>query len=266
MQRRIVFSFDLEDVGLREINPCFVGEEQCGSVQSYGPHIREYYVLHYVVSGKGTIEAANTKHEVTAGQIFVIFPDELVTYYSNKSDPWYYCYVGFKSSLDLSASLHSRVITAPESEQIFYSMVRGSDIGLGREWHICGKIFELMGLLNKKVLTSSAREKRLVRLARITIEASYQTDLKVGDIARYLGIDRSYFSRVFKKHAGESPQQYIVNLRLSKAAELMAHKGLSPGEAAHFVGYKDIHNFSKMFKLKYGVPPSRYGKSDLTSK
>ena len=57
---------------------------------------------------------------------------------------------------------------------------------------------------------------------------------------------------------GKSPQAYLVEFRLTKAAELMGLYDYKPGEAATSVGYHDLFNFSKMFKKKFGISPTEY--------
>ena len=63
-----------------------------------------------------------------------------------------------------------------------------------------------------------------------------------------LGIDRRYFSRLFTREAGVSPQAYLIAVRLQKAAGLLASRLCSVAEAAESVGYADAFAFSRMYK------------------
>jgi len=83
----------------------------------------------------------------------------------------------------------------------------------------------------------------------------------VEQLSADLYVNRSYFSTVFKKHTGHSPQQYLQNVRLENAADLLANQNASVGLAASKSGYDDLYHFSKMFKKKFGVPPTAYKKS-----
>lgn len=71
------------------------------------------------------------------------------------------------------------------------------------------------------------------------IESQYMEPLQVEQIACYLNLNRSYFSKIFKAQTGKSPLQYLVHFRLARAAELLRVQGLTPGETAHRVGYTD---------------------------
>ena len=73
-----------------------------------------------------------------------------------------------------------------------------------------------------------------------------------------MNLNRSYFSTLFRRKTGCSPQQYLTDYRMNKACELMTEHGCSPGEAALSTGYPDIFSFSRMFKKKFGLSPREY--------
>ena len=84
------------------------------------------------------------------------------------------------------------------------------------------------------------------------------TPISIEDIAQRLNLVRSYFSSIFQKQIGVTPIQYLINLRLEKANELMVQHHLAPSAVAAAVGYTDISHFSKSFKQKYGKSPRNY--------
>ena len=99
-------------------------------------------------------------------------------------------------------------------------------------------------------------------LAVNCIRSEYTDEhLSVAGIAEKLNINRSYLCTVFKQHTGRSPQQYLLDVRLSHAAELMTLYGESITVAANSVGYHDICLFSEMFKKHFGVSPREYRKT-----
>ena len=74
------------------------GYEKCNSEFLDGPGIRNSYILHYIVSGKGYYETGEQKHALKKGDVFAIYPDDLVTYYADKDDPWELCWIIFKGT------------------------------------------------------------------------------------------------------------------------------------------------------------------------
>ena len=249
----------IENKELKDINPRTCGESQCVPGHSWGPSFRSYFLLHYVMSGRGVYKAPTKTYEVCAGQIFVIFPGETVTYIADEHDPWQYCWVSFEAALDLSGVLSGHVLTVPECRHIFHALSDCANTAVTREWYICGKIYELLSLLGTQRRFVESRAHRYVCRAQNYIEIHYQdTTLRVDTLAEKLNLDRTYFSKIFHKYTGKPPQGYIVDFRLDRAAELLVHQKLSPGEVAVLVGYGDIFNFSRMFRRRFGVPPSAY--------
>ena len=93
------------------------------------------------------------------------------------------------------------------------------------------------------------------------IEKNYQADVSIEDIARYIGLNRSYFGKVFKEGMGVSPQQFLIGYRMEKACELLKLSSLSIGEVGRSVGYPNQLHFSRAFRITYGTSPRTYWRS-----
>lgn len=248
----------LNNLHLNDINPILCGREKCAPNHTYGPATRDYFLLHYVVSGCGVLHNQRGSHSVQKGQIFVICPQEKTLYTADEKTPWDYYWIGFESNLPMKQYLFADVIDAPFCQNIFVDSLQYKP-SVGHELFISGKLFSLFAQLEQlKAPQQVQASAQYVQLAITYIEYNYMNKISVASIADNLGLDRSYFSNIFKEHIGRSPQQYIVEFRLNKAASLIADNGFSPGDAAREVGYQDIYLFSKMFRKKMGVPPSKY--------
>lgn len=97
------------------------------------------------------------------------------------------------------------------------------------------------------------------------IKKQYMKDVTVQSIADALGLDRSYFSNLFKKETGKSPGRYLTEYRMERALELLRRERYSVSVVAASVGYGDLFSFSRCFKRCYGVPPSRYAEIPSTA-
>jgi len=254
----------LIDQNLKDINPILCGQQMCAHNNSYGPKARDYYLLHYVVSGKGTFTSHGTTYNVSKGQIFIIRPGEMTFYKADSNDPWHYRWVGFRCSLDISLILHDDVINAPECEYIFRGLIDCDRMESFKEYYICGKIFEILALMSRNSTIQHNKSYEYALQAKNFIETNYNdSELTVAMLADKLNIERSYFSTLFKKHIGKSPLQYLLDCRMNRAAELV-FSNLKLNEVAAACGYADVFNFSKMFKQKFGVSPRNYVKSSGT--
>ena len=98
------------------------------------------------------------------------------------------------------------------------------------------------------------------------IDRSYAQKIRVEALAETLGIDRMYLRNLFSRYVGMSTMDYIMQVRISHARELLALPELSVSSIALAVGYSDVLCFSKAFKKAVGVSPTEFRESQLLEK
>ncbi|MDR6555252.1 AraC family transcriptional regulator [Paenibacillus qinlingensis] len=81
--------------------------------------------------------------------------------------------------------------------------------------------------------------------------------LSVEEMARKALMSRSYFSLIFRNQFGVAPHQYLLKLRLNYATDLLRGTSMSLQSIADSCGFSSVHHFSKMYKLRFGCPPSQ---------
>lgn len=104
------------------------------------------------------------------------------------------------------------------------------------------------------------REMRPITEAKRYIQQHYQEALRLEDVSNVVGFNATYFSTLFKKETGQNFMDYLTDLRISKAKELLCGDSLSVQDVAEVVGYRDLKYFSRLFKKSTGVSPSDYKK------
>ena len=107
----------------KDINPMECGQERCAPGHSFGPGVRDYYILHYVLSGVGRFTVNDTAHTLHAGDIFVIRPFERIYYEADAEAPWHYVWAGFEASVPLPEALSQDVIRCPDARAVFLEML-----------------------------------------------------------------------------------------------------------------------------------------------
>lgn len=101
----------------------------------------------------------------------------------------------------------------------------------------------------------------LVTRAIRYIHGHYHMPITIDAIAAALNCSPRHLGRLFRKsEIGQSPSDYLIQLRISKARELLVQTELSLQEVANEVGYQDGYHFSRMFKKVAGLSPMRYRK------
>lgn len=243
---------------LFDIRPIHVGKDVCEPSHRYGPNIRNHFLIHYVESGKGRFITENSEYNLSSGDMFFISPGELTVYEADEKDPWTYKWIGFECAFDISDIFCENVVSSEKCEIFFSEILESEKYGDDAEYFACGKIFELIATLRKRLAMHGKREHSYAQRAKNYIETNYYKDITIAGLAAEMGLDRSYLSTVFREFTGKSPKEYLVDFRLKNAADLMTIYDFSPKQAAASCGYDDIFNFSKMFKKKYGVSPREY--------
>jgi len=95
------------------------------------------------------------------------------------------------------------------------------------------------------------------------INANYHRELYLKDLAAKFYINQFYCCELFKKFLGKTFSEYIANLRMEKACELIKSRDLSIEKVAEMVGYNDYYYFNKVFKKYYGTTPAKYRKNHI---
>ena len=240
----------------QDLNPLFFGYEICKKGYKYGPAIRKYTLIHYVVEGKGTFQKYGKKYTVNAGQAFLILPEEITTYVADEQEPWHYQWIAFDGALSKKFEELPPVFSFPS--WVMSEILEQEDQPL-REYHIASVLFRMYALL----FDGKNARNHYVRRVRDHIRALYMQPLRVERIAEELNLDRRYLSRLFKQKTGQTIQEYLISVRMEEAKQCLSN-GFSVEESAHLCGYDDASNFSKMFKRYYGISPQYWkGKNNI---
>lgn len=234
-----------------DINPVQFGYETCPALHHFGPALRTYWLLHYVVSGKGIFRIEDREYIVTAGNIFVIPPFVETYYEADRDEPWEYIWVGFTKSNGINIDFED-VMNIPYAHRIFEDMKKCSALGTGRTEFLCGKIWQLISLIYDK----QNEPVTYIDKALNIINSEYMSDISVQSVADRTGLERTYFSNLFKTKVGMSPKQYLLKTRMEQANVFLKDYGYNVSLTATSVGYNDIYTFSKAFKKYFGVSPS----------
>jgi len=97
-----------------------------------------------------------------------------------------------------------------------------------------------------------------VRQALEVIHNGADPLLAICDLAHCVGLSQSHFHRLFRRETGATPAQYIAQLRIRQAANLIRMTALPLCEILRIVGITDRSHFRRTFKRCYGVPPTAY--------
>lgn len=102
------------------------------------------------------------------------------------------------------------------------------------------------------------RSESLVEKARSFMQENYSREISLDDVSKEVNVSPYYFSKIFKEESGENFTEYLANIRINKAKELLEDPDLSIKEIGVMSGYSDPNYFSRIFKKHTGVTPREY--------
>lgn len=246
------------------------GIQQCAPSHTWGPGLRDHYLVHHVISGCGSYICEGETFSIAAGDTFIVYPSSVVTYCADGDRPWEYCWVGFNGAeakvliAQTPFSQASPVVHFSSPEKIktaILDIYGASDATTAGELRSIGLLYVFLALLIEQAGSNSTGgdlSLEYVETAIRFIAHNYSGTIDVNDIAAAVGISRSHLYRVFIRQIGTSPNDYLTRFRISQACELIGHSRLPISAVAASVGYEDALYFSRVFKKITGKSPTTF--------
>ncbi len=237
-----------------DISPLFVGDEECEQGHKFGPAVRDYYLIHFCLDGKGVLKDRYGEREVEGGELFIIRPGEITVYRADDVSPWHYIWIAFTGEkAEKFNTGHSVYPYSKETGHRLKTLINNDELAPER---YLAFIYDLMCELLFDDGEAVETEDKLHKVRKY-IKYNYMHGLRVDMLARTFGYERSYLYRIFKARYGVSIKDYITKARMENAKKLLL-RGYTVFKTAKLVGYEDEFNFSKAFKKYHGISPSRF--------
>lgn len=105
--------------------------------------------------------------------------------------------------------------------------------------------------------TVRSQSKAIVRRAIEFMRDRLEDDITVTEVATFVNISPAYFCRLFTEETGRNPRDYLIDLRIARAKELLQHTTMSITDVSTALNYHPVF-FSRLFREKTGISPSEY--------
>lgn len=236
--------------------------------------ILDEFQLVYIISGKGSFESRTLQHrtEVKAGDAMLLFPGEWHSYCPDKATGWVEFWIGFKGTIPdswvsagilgkdtpiLHPGIHARL------EQMYSQGLEYANSGASEYQKVLGSTaLSIIGTALYFDRNNSFRDNEataLMEKAREIIISSCDT-ISAEGIAEAMGIGYSRFRKLFKDFYGIAPGQYILQIRIARAKELLTNTELQIQEIAWQTGFENPDYFSTVFLRMTGQKAKEYRK------
>lgn len=253
------------------------GCQQCEPSYGWGPGIRNHFLLHHVIAGRGVYICRDKRYELKAGDTFLIYPDTTIHYCADAQDPWEYVWVGF-SGLDASSYMEQtdfspeepvfRGRDSQEMQKLLEDIYNHYGTSPWEELAMTARLYELLAFLVRNTQRKQERRRETrdcAQLAADYIINHYEEPITVEGLAAYASVSHSSLYRRFVKRFQMSPKRFMLEYRVERACALLATTSCSVQEISTSVGFEDPFYFSRAFKEVKGVSPRQYA-NQLRSK
>lgn len=254
------------------------GYQQCEPFHTFGPAMRNHYLIHYIISGTGVYRAGTEKPEAEyhlhAGQAFLIEPNKVIHYTADEKDPWEYMWIEFdglkaKEYVNHAGLSHESPIYNSINEEgkkkVYAYLSYIIDHPDSPAPEIMGYTYLFFSALIESSKTARALPKNDIKKFYIQstvdfIENYYMKDISVEDMAANLSLNRSYFSKLFKKMTQKSPQEFLITYRIHKSCEFLRSTDMTIAQISPLVGYTNQFHFTRAFKNIMNISPNEWRK------
>lgn len=236
------------------------------------------FLFFIVTNGSGTVKYAGEEYEVNAGDC--VFINCMNAYeHTSSSDLWTLKWVHFYgTNVDAIYEKYKerggKVVFKVPDPLIITSLIDeihtiADSSSYLRDMEIHEKLSTLLLNIMKESWNKnlsetdsdpSSEKRKDIRFIREYIEENYEKDIKLDDLAEKYSISKYYLSHIFKEQYGTSVNNYVINMRITKAKHFLRFTDLTTTEIASRVGYDDVNYFIRSFKKIENITPGEYRK------
>lgn len=234
--------------------------------------VLDTHALVYISRGRGSFESRQSARQpIEAGQVIFLFPGVWHRYRPEVETGWDEHWVGFDGDVARRWVKNKfftprQPVFKPGQEEkwlaLFTELI--TVIKLNRpalQQVMAGFTAQLLGLLysgQQAGLAGDDQALLIVQRAIAKMQTELESELNVQALAQELKVSYSSFRHTFQQHTGSSPHQYLLELRLVRARNLLTQTGQSIKEIARQAGFDDEHYFCRFFKVKTGLTPGQW--------
>lgn len=255
----------------------FCGFSKTEAGHSFGPAVKDCFLVHIILEGEGSYSIKDQTYSLKAGQGFIIPPGVSSFYQADQHFPWTYLWMGiggekvqeYFQQMGIGGEHFSFHVQSPyDFKALIFECFAYDDDTLVNELNLQKKAYDFLQLLAKSIspyqyITSSQKMNPYVQKALQIINQEGGQGLSITNLAKRLAVHPSYLSRLFKANLGLSTKDYIYQIRINMASDLLVTTSYSIEKISQLTGFSSIQNFSKAFKKIKKVTPSAYRKKQV---
>ena len=242
-----------------------VGSTQCLEAID-NIYFRYDYSLFYLYEGSLSFHTPQYEVTLKKGELIIISPYTTIAKKSRDGENLHYIWLHFtgNNAEELLSNVHLETdkiynigvhyIFSNYWKNLYRECIINDEYAIGAMATILTSVFYDLARYVKKQLTSY--NLKTIRYIHENIAEDY--DLK--KLAEIENMSKSRYRALFTEIIGTSPINYIIDLRINIASDMLTNSKLSISDISKYVGYEDSYYFSRLFKSRIGISPASYRK------
>ncbi len=261
------FFRDLSSRHRGPLRPVLGGREYCNPDYTVDREGYAYVGLEYVAEGEGWIKLGKEEHELAAGTVFAYGTKTRCAMHTNPEKPlvkYFVCLAGTgvlarMRKSGLRPGLLRTLVTHAELRGLFEELIHEGQRPGRIARAICVARLELLLLKIEEHVAQGPRRDEPARdrylLCKSLIDERARDMTTLGEIAVAASLEVSSVCRLFRRYHDCSPYRYLLQRKMTLAAEDLIENGGLVKEVAQRVGFSDPYHFSRCFKAVHGIAP-----------
>lgn len=242
-----------------------------GIAQPFPNHFHEHYVIGFIENGERSLSCRNREYTIQTGDIILFNPGDNHSCCQLSGGTLDYCSLNISKNIMLRLALEitgvnelpgfSRNVIRDEEASCYIQTLHELMMTGSMEFEKEETLFLLISLIIQRYgqsfegcIPECPDE---IEKACAFMERNYSSHISLKQICHQVGLSHSTLLRAFTRTKGVTPYSYLVNIRVSRAKELL-ESGVSPTNVALQTGFSDQSHFTTYFSRFIGVTPGNY--------
>lgn len=236
------------------------------------PHLHTHLELVYMREGRSEVMLDNKKHMIEAGDLFLAFPNQVHFYHDKEPVKGSFLIFSpeilqdfkeiFETKTPAKPIIQSSTLSMDVCEIIKNIMGNLEKVSPMTDVVAKGYLTALLGevLLNMELVDKSEEQEAMVKILSYCIK-NYTKPLSLEFLSKELHLSQDHISRIFRKRMNTSYKDFIDQLRLEHARELL-DEGARVTDTAYACGFSSVRTFNRVFLKHMDMSPREYKKCD----